>query len=128
MEWQLCYTRYVFVNGHHEQNRMDITAYVLKNANLSTLLKLIKPLIALETISINPLANVSGTQTYRLPRSLQMKFEIAPHLLNLIRLVHHSNGLDSVCRLPLLAPVAAFEDLFVGEIVLVGEVVDNPFV
>lgn len=74
------------------------------------------------------MVNVSGTQTYRLPRSLQMKFEIAPHFLNLIRLVHHSDGFDSVCRLPFLAPVAAFEDLFVGEVALAVEVVDDPFV
>lgn len=57
-----------------------------------------------------------------------MKFEIAPHLLNLIRLVHHSNNLDGVLGPPLPAPVATFEDLFVGEVAHTVEVVDDPFI
>ena len=57
-----------------------------------------------------------------------MELEIAPHLLNLIRLVHHSNGLGSIPGPPSLAPVAAFEDIFVREVAHAIEVVDDPFI
>lgn len=43
-------------------------------------------------------------------------------------LVHHGHDIGRKPCLPLLAPVAALEDFFIGEVARVQEVVRHPFV
>lgn len=54
--------------------------------------------------------------------------KITPQLLHCTRLIHHCHDIGRMPRLALLAPVIAFESLFVGEVAHVGEVIRNPFV